>query len=92
MSSRRKVPIDKPRSKGCSQKIQVIENISVTLILDIDETKNILAEKADKSPIITDANKKDRINVEKVMSATKINSKICQPTMYEKAISNLIHS
>lgn len=92
MSTKRKVLIDKPRSRGYSQKIQVIENISVILILDVGESKNISTEEADKSPNITNANKKNRINAEKVISATKISNKVCEPTIYEKAISNSIHS
>lgn len=79
MAVKQKGPTGKLRPRGRPQKIQAVENISVTPALEPKETANT-----------SDENYKN--TAEKAISATKISSKVHKLATYKEAISDPIHS
>lgn len=88
---KQKGPIGKSRPRGKPQKIQAIENISITLVLELKETADTSTKETENLELNPNIENQENVT-EKAMSATKISSKIHEPATYKETISDLIHS
>lgn len=82
---KQKLPTNKPKPCGQPKKIIAIENVIFNASLTSNNTK----------AIITNFSRRDHLMASKVdtaISATKGGSKIYEPSKYDKAIANFIHS
>lgn len=83
---------DKLRPWGRPQKIQTTNiyiRIEYEKAIEIS-TKEVEKAKTNKSQVESDP-KSEKDLIQKVISATKINSKVLQPSIYKKVISEPIH-